>query len=300
MIYSIIIPTVGRNTLMRSVQSALAQDVPAGEYEIIVVNDSGQPLELAAWLAERGVRVIDTNRCRLNFACNLGASIAKGKYLKFLHDDDYLLPGGLRALVESAERTGATWVVGGSQVVDDDGGVLFTIDRPGLSGNWYAALVAGEVVHMSGCLISRQAFMEVGGFDPIIRHSEDRDLECRLSLLGEVASADHVVACVRIAGISKGSMYRDVQDQTAMYFRLIRERALDAPGAFARITDSVRHSAYLRGRICRSYLFSGVLNLQKGKFWFAVSRFTSVLRLANWRIVQPAFWRGVFYHQAKH
>ncbi|OQA20035.1 MAG: Glycosyl transferase family 2 [Chloroflexi bacterium ADurb.Bin360] len=297
MICSTIIPTIGRDTLMQSVQSALAQDVPAGEYEIIVVNDSGQPLELAAWLAERGVRVIDANRCRLNFVCNLGAAVAKGKYLKFLHDDDYLLPGGLRALVESAERTGATWVVGGSQVLDDGGGVLFTIDRPGLSGNWFATSVVGEVVHMSDCLISRQAFMEVGGFDPQVKISEDRDLECRLSLQGDVASTNHVVACVRVSG-SAGSAY-DFSN-IVIYSRLVRERAFDAPGAFARIIDSVRSSAYLRGRTVRGYLYSGVLNLLARKVWLAGSRFTCGLRLANWHVVQPAFWRGVFHQQAKH
>lgn len=297
MICSTIIPTIGRDTLRRAVESALSQDLPATEHEIIVVNDSGGPLELSAWLHEKGINVLDTNRCRLNFACNAGAALASGKYLKFLHDDDYLLPGGLMALIEAAENSGAAWVVGGTQIVDDDGQLLRTVDAPGLSGNVYGVLAAGSVVHIGDCLISRQAFMAVGGFDPQMAISEDRDLELRLSLGGRVASTSQLVACIRVAG-SQGSTY-DFADH-AVYYRLIRERAFDAPGAFQRLRDSVAKSPYLRGRVCRNYLFSAVLNLKAGKLWLVGSRLTCGVRLAGWHIVQRSFWKGAFRPRTRH
>lgn len=294
MICSTIIPTVGRDTLMRAAQSALAQDLPQSEHEIIVINDSGEQLELSSWLVDQGVRLISSNRCRLNFACNLGAAVAKGKYLKFLHDDDYLLSGGLHALIEAAERTRAIWIVGGSKVVDEDGVVLRETEEPGLSGNCFGLLVAGGVVHMSDCLVSRQAFMDVGGFDPRVRISEDRDLELRLSLIGDVGSANHLVACVRIAG-SSGSTY-DFAD-IVEYSRLVRERAFDAPGALARLHDSVRGKPYLRGRVCRGYLFSAILNLRDGHVWVTGSRLTAGLRLMGLHGLKPAFWNGAFHRR---
>jgi len=44
MFCSTIIPTIGRATLARAVQSVLEQDFTAADYEVIIVNDSGKPL----------------------------------------------------------------------------------------------------------------------------------------------------------------------------------------------------------------------------------------------------------------
>ena len=101
-IASTIVPTVGRDTLRRAVQSALDQGLDRAIHEVIVVNDSGQPLEAQRWLADRSVRVVDADRSGLGAACNAGADAARGKYLQFLHDDDLLMPDGLRALIQRA------------------------------------------------------------------------------------------------------------------------------------------------------------------------------------------------------
>ena len=44
MFSSTVIPTVNRPTLSRTVRSVLDQDFTAGDFEVIVVNDSGQTL----------------------------------------------------------------------------------------------------------------------------------------------------------------------------------------------------------------------------------------------------------------
>ncbi|MGH2524992.1 MAG: glycosyltransferase family A protein, partial [Anaerolineales bacterium] len=97
MFCSVVIPTIGRATLGRSVQSVLAQDCGAAGFEVIVVNDSGRPLPEAAWQRADGVRLITTNRRERSVARNTGAALAKGDYLCFLDDDDWLLPGALEA-----------------------------------------------------------------------------------------------------------------------------------------------------------------------------------------------------------
>jgi glycosyltransferase involved in cell wall biosynthesis len=49
MFCSTIIPTVGRDRLARAVESVLSKKCRPQLFEVIVVNDSGQPLTPAAW-----------------------------------------------------------------------------------------------------------------------------------------------------------------------------------------------------------------------------------------------------------
>ena len=53
--------------------------IEAADFEVIVVNDSGQPLPDMDWQHCPRVRVIDTNRRERSVARNTGAAIAQGK-----------------------------------------------------------------------------------------------------------------------------------------------------------------------------------------------------------------------------
>src|SRR5258706_4760557 len=95
MFCSTIMPTIGRPSVARSVQSVLDQSLTPGDFEVIVVNDSGRPLPAGDWQASPRVRQIDIQRRGQSVARNAGAAIARGRYLHFLDDDDWLLPGAL-------------------------------------------------------------------------------------------------------------------------------------------------------------------------------------------------------------
>jgi glycosyltransferase involved in cell wall biosynthesis len=81
---STIIPTINRSTLSRAVYSVLDQAFTGADFEVIVVNDSGQPLPDMDWQHSERVRVITTQRRERSVARNTGAAIARGKYLHFL------------------------------------------------------------------------------------------------------------------------------------------------------------------------------------------------------------------------
>src|SRR5690242_13472696 len=81
MLCSTIIPTINRPTLTRSVESALAQGIDPRQHEIIVVNNSGGPLREEGWISSPNVTVVNTNRTKISFTHNVGAALAKGKYL---------------------------------------------------------------------------------------------------------------------------------------------------------------------------------------------------------------------------
>ena len=107
MFCSTVIPTIGRPTLARSVDSVLGQSFTANNFEVILINDSGQPLPPAGWQRSERVRIINTNRHNRSVARNTGAAIARGRYLHFLDDDDWMLPDAFESLWELASASQA-------------------------------------------------------------------------------------------------------------------------------------------------------------------------------------------------
>ena len=290
MFCSTIIPTVARPTLARAVESVLGQTLVTDDFEIIVVNDSGRPLPQADWQRSERVRVIDTNRRERSVARNAGAAIARGRYLHFLDDDDWLFPDALQHLQALAESTEAAWLYGGTQLVDRQ-------DRPtiqlhhGLTGNCFAHVMAGEWIPLQASLIRAEMFFAVDGFNPLIAGPEDIDLLRRIALRGDIMGTDELVAYIARGEEGSTTDYA----QHAEMRRWSRERTLDAPGVFSRFRASA-NSSYLHGRVLRVYLTSALWNLQHRRLFSAASR--GVFSLAAFaragrRVLSADYWRAL-------
>jgi len=242
---STIIPTVGRDTLRRAVESVLGQ-AGGPDAEVIVVNDSGQTLAHAAWQADGRVRVIDHEGRERSAARNAGAEIARGAYLHFLDDDDWLLPGALRTLAEAAQGANAAWVYGAAQLVNGEGRRLFQFDH-GLRGNCLVQVMTGEWVPLQASVIERGAFAAVGGFDERLSGYEDKDLLARVCLRYDLGgTAQPVAGILRGVWASTTRYGRDLHRQTWQS----HERLLATAGAWERLRDSAG-SDYWRGRLAR-------------------------------------------------
>ena len=108
---SIIVPVYNVEAfLTKCVDSMLAQDLPADDYEIIIVDDGstdGSGALADALAAEHGnIRVIHQRNRGLSGARNAGIPIASGTYVMFVDSDDFLCPnvlGTLVGLMESKE-----------------------------------------------------------------------------------------------------------------------------------------------------------------------------------------------------
>ena len=108
---SIIVPVYNVEAFLnKCVDSLLAQDLPADEYEVIIVDDgstdsSGALCDTLA--AEYGhIRVIHQRNRGLSGARNAGIPVASGTYVLFVDSDDFLCPnvlGTLVGLMESKE-----------------------------------------------------------------------------------------------------------------------------------------------------------------------------------------------------
>lgn len=129
MLLSIIVPVYNVEAyLQKCVASLLNQDIPAMEYEIILVNDgstdkSGQLCDI---LAKSGsnIRVIHQSNKGLGAARNTGIAAANGKYIQFVDSDDYLCPNVLRGLMHQIESQSLDILRINYQNVNSDGEVF--------------------------------------------------------------------------------------------------------------------------------------------------------------------------------
>ena len=161
-----IIPTVGRETLRRAVYSILDQNFSKDEFELIVVNDSGSPLPDEDWQHSPLVRLVETYHRERCVARNVGAALAKGRYLHFLDDDDWMLPGALNAFwTLSQTHIDSVWLYGGTQLYDRSDKPLIKLIH-NLPQNCFIQVMAGEWIPLQASLIRHDCFHSVGGLTP--------------------------------------------------------------------------------------------------------------------------------------
>ena len=101
---SVVVRSIGRDTLDRALNSIAAQGAPAAE--IVIVAASGRD---HAPIPERFgpcpvVAVRPDIRLQRAAAADAGLRAARGEWITFLDDDDELLPGHLHGLISSAAR----------------------------------------------------------------------------------------------------------------------------------------------------------------------------------------------------
>jgi glycosyltransferase involved in cell wall biosynthesis len=295
---STIIPTIGRPTLSTAIRSVLDQGLSPDEFEIIVVNDSGKPLLDAEWQKLESIKVIDTNRRNRSVARNAGAAAAKGKYLHFLDDDDWMLPGALETLIDVAESSNAGWTHGAFRMVDNDGTTVAEL-FPDESGNCSIQMMAWEWLPLQASLIRSDVFFQVDGFASLPSLGggfEDVHLSRQISLHHNMARTQQIVATIRIGDVSSTTNYVTMFDQN----RRSREKTISARHAFHRLIDSARsnpsRSNYWFGKVIYYFMASMKWNLQDKQYLLAVSRGVHLpvgFILAGHRLFSSEFWRGV-------
>jgi glycosyltransferase involved in cell wall biosynthesis len=263
-----------------------------GEIEIIIVNDSGDTQVIKECQHVDRVRTINTHQRERCMARNAGAAVARGKYLWFLDDDDWILPDAFNEFWSLAsDAPEAHWLYGGVRIVDGNG-TLLAERNSGLSGNCFAQIMGGAWAPIQSSIIKADAFFEVGGFNPLIIGTEDLDLCRRISMLGKFANTEAPVSC-----LFRGSLWNTSTDylRGPVDTRRSRDELLDIPGAYSRMHSSAGN-AYWYGRTVRVYLSTINFNLQQRKILMAIERAiltaTSALH-AGGALFSKQFWSGV-------
>jgi glycosyltransferase involved in cell wall biosynthesis len=295
MFVSTIIPTVGRSTLDTAVKSVLDQKIMDDTYEIIVVNDSGKPLPYAAWMESDRVRVIDTNHNERSVARNTGAAIAKGDYLHFLDDDDWILPGSFSYFKKLSKKTGAGFIYGGAKLAESADQILYEINMKH-KGNCFAQAMAGEWIPTGSYLVKRDIFFQVGAFIPSMVVYEDFDFTRRAALETDFDFIEEPVLCILRGNQWDTTTPRQRQGQLVRKLTLrARERILSHPHAFKRSIHSA-NTTYWRGHVLRTYVSSLIWNLKVRTYSLATARLVQIVALivvSGIHLLKPEYWRGL-------
>lgn len=123
-ILSIVVPLYNsEHYLPKCLDSLLQQDIPAEEYEIILVNDGSPDGSLA--VAEKyadcynNITVVSQQNKGTSGARNTGLRIASGKYVYFVDPDDYILENSLKIILDQMERESLDVIRFGYTEVDE-------------------------------------------------------------------------------------------------------------------------------------------------------------------------------------
>lgn len=182
----------GEETIERAVVSALNQTVKPSE---ILVVDDGSKDESARVLQDLAkkhqFRVVTTTNGGQGAARNAGVAAVSTEYIAFLDQDDYFLPEHFEVLCDQEILNNARFgfVYGdlfegnfAGNIIDETV-VRFPVLGIGTT-NLHSILGKDLFVLPSASVISRSAFLAVGGFDAQFRGYEDDDLFLRLFQAG--------------------------------------------------------------------------------------------------------------------
>jgi len=155
---SIIIPTYNRLwSLPKAINSCKETRLNT---EIIVIDD-GSTDGTSTWLAQQpGIMVISQNNQGKDWAVNKGFAIAKGKYIRFLDSDDWILPQSTDELFVQAEQYHLDVTCAGYQIFEDE---IFLKEIPWTICDDFLAQQLGECdsSHYSAYLFKRDFIKDI-------------------------------------------------------------------------------------------------------------------------------------------
>lgn len=130
-----------------------------GEVEIIVVPngaDDSWRKSLLSYKNNSSVRVVPVNEANANIARNAGLAEAKGEFVRFLDDDDYLIPEGAKKQYELIRTSGADIVSGSVNLKNASGRSIDIWHQPEIEdlcaavlGPWRVCLPVAHVYKRS-------------------------------------------------------------------------------------------------------------------------------------------------------
>ena len=200
---SVCVPMLNNSaTIERCLRSVLDQD--GVEFEIVVVDDdsSDESAAIAATMLRPGDRLIrNESHAGLSGNHNKCLEHARGRYIQFVHGDDWLLPGALQILARCFDDPAVGMAFAPRRVVSDDlkwkrrYGRVHTHFRKLREHNHGPSLVTqlalrgarGNWIGEPTCVMFRRRLaLDAGGFRNDIYQLIDLDLWLRLMLRSEV------------------------------------------------------------------------------------------------------------------
>lgn len=179
---STVIPTSGRpRYLPRAVESALRCE-PVGACEVVVVPngpDTSWRDSLADLLTDIRVTVAPIDVAHANVARNAGFALARGEYVRFLDDDDYLYPEVAAEQLRRLEASGAEVSSAAVDRVDELGERISILCQPRTQDLVVATLLPARTTLPTAHLFRRSALVGLS-WDEQLPARQDTDWMMRL------------------------------------------------------------------------------------------------------------------------
>ncbi len=216
---SICIPTYNgelfiKNTLLSAISQTFAN------LEIIVSDDSStdRTCEIAEDIlrdCKFPFRVLKHARLGLVENWNFCIEEAKGKYIKFLFQDDHLEPFCVQKLVEVSERESNIGMVFSRRGVESVGGTMIPADSIDLHKGWsrlqriqkgsdllrdpkLLANPINKVGEPTTVLLNKELLKSLGGFDSKLRQLVDVDMWLRIMMASNIGFVDEQLSTFRL------------------------------------------------------------------------------------------------------
>lgn len=289
---SVIIPTFNAaRHLGETIENVLAQTLSA--VEIIVVDDGSSDGTVGfVESTYPRVRVVQQRNAGVSAARNNGLSVASGRYVCFLDQDDVWHPLKLErqvACLDGDETLAAVacpfafWhpaadgTYSRSAQPPDPGLAL----EPGFERWTYHHFLIDCWALTSATMLRTAAVRASGGFDVALPYSEDWDLWLRLSRHHGFAMITWPLVLYRQHAVQGSRKVRRIDYRYELLRRAARRYGLKNPDGTGLTASEFRH------RLALYKTQFGYHHLQHGDRWVAV---TSLLRA--WAL-QPSRWRNI-------
>lgn len=239
------------------------------EYEVLIVDDASEDGSAEFLRSLKVPFQVFFNSERKGFAKNnnLAASKAKGEFLCLLNNDVFVKGDWLLPMIKVFEEKEDAGVIGNvqrlaeSRKYDHMGVVFGPQGNPRHYGQWFKQRdFCGEIKRWSAvtaacCLVRRNDFLKLGGFDEIfINGCEDVDLCLRYNRNGFCNYVVHDSVVLHVKGASAGrKLYNDQNSQ------ILLERWGDEIRRIESVKDQVLHA--------KNYIFRGLLRPFSINLW---------------------------------
>jgi hypothetical protein len=201
---SVVIPTVGRETLRRAVRSAIASAAAANlTTEVIIVDDRpSQRRPIVSEGLKGRFRVFRSGGRGLAIARNAGWRAARGELVAFLDDDDVVCPHHFhRAHTTLRSVSAARGCFSAVQVV-------LTAGRGNIQGSYLGFGWPPSTLAISNSIIPSSVVVRRVGtpifFDPTLRVQEDWDAWLRLMSRGEHLEYTGLISTAYVKDVLRG------------------------------------------------------------------------------------------------
>jgi glycosyltransferase involved in cell wall biosynthesis len=199
---SVIIPTHNRLQYLKQAIASCFEDNDSIDVEVIVVNDgsSDGTRSYLDMLDHPHVRPIYQSPQGAQAARNAGMEAARGRYVKFLDDDDWLLPGSLAAEVARLKESGADASHGRIQIQEesDDGSAPAGVAPESMRKDMAATILRESTWTVPHKYLFRRDVIQQCTWDPDLPYHQDYafliDVSCRGA---EFAALNRVVGVRR-------------------------------------------------------------------------------------------------------